>query len=139
MLHLRTFGGALVESDATPLGPAAGQRRVLALLSIIACGGAKGVTRDAVLALLWPDSDQEKARQALNQALYHTKRALQVDELLLKGTDLRLDPEIIRADVAEFERLLDAGDPGAAVALYQDSPPATRNAANVSPADRNSR
>jgi DNA-binding SARP family transcriptional activator len=118
MLHLRTFGGALVESDAAPPGPAAGQRRVLALLSIIACGGAKGVTRDAILALLWPDSDPEKARQALNQSLYHTKRALQVEELFLKGTDLRFDPEIVRADVSEFERLLDAGDLEAAVALY---------------------
>src|SRR5438128_939248 len=45
MLYLRTFGGAaIVADDGTPLDGVAGQRRLIALLSILAVAGPGGVS-----------------------------------------------------------------------------------------------
>jgi DNA-binding SARP family transcriptional activator len=61
MFRLRTLGGALIEGPEGPLTGAVSQRRPLALLSLVAASRA-GVSRDRVVALLWPESDDEHAR-----------------------------------------------------------------------------
>jgi DNA-binding SARP family transcriptional activator len=118
-LRLRTFGTALVERDGRPVEGPAQQRRVLALLAIIAAAGDGGISRDRVLALLWSEGEPERARQALAQTLYHARRSLGDDELFLTSPTLRLNPAVMSADVGEFQRLLDAGETEQAVALYQ--------------------
>jgi DNA-binding SARP family transcriptional activator len=108
-----------VERDGQPMEGAARQRRVLALLAVLATAGEAGLSRDRVLGLLWPEGDPDRSRQALTQALYHTRRALGQDDLFITGADLRLNPAVIESDVGEFERLLDRGALEAAVGLYQ--------------------
>ena len=110
MLRLRTFGAALVERDGEVLRGAAAQRRVIALLAVLAVARDQGASRDRLVGLLWPDSEPEKARQALTQALYHTRRVLGEDDLFLSGADLRLNAAVIASDVAEFEGALDRDD-----------------------------
>ena len=107
MLRLRTFGGVTVEGPEGPLGGAAAQRRMLAILSVLAVAGDRGVSRDRLLALLWPEGEPERARHALTQSLYHLKRALGRDDAIVSSGDLRLNPEVITSDVGEF----DAGVP----------------------------
>ena len=119
MLRLRTFGPPLVERDGHALAGAARQRRVLALLAIVAASRERGVSRDRVLALLWQESVPEKARQALTQSLYHARQALQQDDLFLVSADLRLNPAVITSDIGEFEQALDAGQRARAIALYE--------------------
>lgn len=120
MLRLKTLGLPLVERrDGKSLSAAARQRRVLALLAIVATGRDRGVSRDRILALLWSESEPEKARQALTQALYHARRALEQDDVFVASADLRLNPDVISADVAEFEQALDDGDYERAVSLYE--------------------
>src|SRR5919108_1671945 len=119
MLRLRTFGAVLVERDGELLGGAAAQRRVVALLAGLAVARDEGVSRDRMLGLLWPDSEPEKARQALAQALYHARRALAQDDLFVTGADLRLNSNVITSDVAEFEEALDRGELELAVSLYK--------------------
>lgn len=110
MLYLRTFGGVTFEQNGSPLAGAAAQRRVLAVATMIASGGDRGVSRERVLATLWTDADPERARQALSQTLYHMRRALDADELLDAGQDLRFNPAVLGSDVGDVERAAEAGD-----------------------------
>ncbi|HJU72257.1 MAG TPA: BTAD domain-containing putative transcriptional regulator, partial [Gemmatimonadaceae bacterium] len=118
MIRLRAFGSPSVERDAESLGGAARQRRVLGLLAFVAAARERGVSRDSVLAVLWSELDPDKARQALTQALYHTRRAVNQEDLFLAGADLRLNAEVFTSDVWEFEDALRRGENERAVALY---------------------
>ena len=119
MLRLLTLGGLGIVDDAgNALGPAASQRRMLALLSVIATARVTGVSRDKLAALFWPDADSERGRHALTQLLYTARRGLQCDDLFLGNTDIRLNSARISSDVEELEDALDAGDERV-IALYR--------------------
>ncbi|HEU4563175.1 MAG TPA: BTAD domain-containing putative transcriptional regulator, partial [Gemmatimonadaceae bacterium] len=105
--------------SGTPMGGAAAQRRLLALLAVLAVAGEAGLSREKLLALLWPETEPEKARHALTQSLYHARRALRCDDLFVAGGDIRLNRERIDSDVQEFERALAAGELDRAAAAYQ--------------------
>jgi DNA-binding SARP family transcriptional activator len=115
MLRLETLGGLLLtDSNGRQLVP---QRRRLALLALLAGAGERGMTRDKLVGVLWPESASEHARHALEQLLYEVRRDLPTPIIL--GTDpLRLDPAAVTADVHQFSRLLAAGDLAGALALY---------------------
>ncbi len=98
---------------------AAGQRRLLAILSILAAAGERGVTRDKLLALLWADGDPEKSRHALTQSLYHIRKVLGVDRLFLGTADVRLDFSEISADVCDFQHAITEGKADEAIGLYE--------------------
>jgi serine/threonine-protein kinase len=116
MLRLETFGG-LTLTDASGR-PAAPQRRRLALLALMAAAGERGISRDKVVACLWPESAADSARHALEQLLYELRR--QLPNAIVPGSDpLRLDPAIVSSDVAEFSVRVAAGDLAGAAALYR--------------------
>ncbi len=118
MLRLRTLGGATLSRDGVPItGPATQQRRI-ALLAAIASAGDRGISRDVLMGLLWPDASPDRARHALSQWLFLMRRDLGVDELLLGTTSLHLNPAHITADVAEFDAAIVARADAAAAALY---------------------
>ncbi|HKV75144.1 MAG TPA: hypothetical protein VJN95_11535, partial [Gemmatimonadales bacterium] len=98
---------------------AAAQPRRLAILALLARAGDRGVTRDKVVALLWPDADEERARRAITQALYALRQDLGAEEVILGVKDLRLNPEVIGSDVAEFSALIEQGDLVRAAGLYR--------------------
>ncbi len=118
MLHLKTFGGLSVEAEGASASGAAQRRRTLALLALLAAASRRGMSRDKLIAYLWPDADTEHGRGLLNQACYALRRDLHAPELILGATELRLNPEIISSDVQNFEEALDRGDPARAVAVY---------------------
>ena len=97
-LRLHTFGRVHLTRNGEVLSGAAGQRRLLAILSILAAAGERGVTRDKLLSLLWADGDAEKSRHALTQSLYHIRKVLGVDRLFLGTADVRLEtlPDVSR-------------------------------------------
>jgi len=71
-----------------------------------------------VVAVFWPDLDQQHARGALRQAVHHLRNALGPEALRTRGDeDLGLDPSRIRCDVAAFSELLTAGSIEEALAL----------------------
>jgi len=115
-LRLRTFGGLSIENPEADSEPGA-RPRPLALLAILAVAGAKGLTRDRVLAVLWPETDEERARQSLSQAIYSLRRDLGVD-VALSPPALRLDPAQISSDVGDFLNAVAAKNWGEAAALY---------------------
>jgi DNA-binding SARP family transcriptional activator len=117
MLRLRTFGGLSLSRGDENLTGAITQRRRLAILALLAAAGEPGVSRDKLLAYLWPESDGDHARHVLNQLLYAQRR--QVGESLFLGRKtLRLNPSLIWTDVRAFDVALEAGELETAVALY---------------------
>ena len=116
MLRLETLGGlALLDPAGAPVPTT---RLRLAFLALLAVAGSRGLTRDKLLAYLWPESTPENARHALEQLLYSLRRQAP-KELVIGGDPLRLNPDVVVTDVGEFERKLAAGDREAAVVLYR--------------------
>jgi serine/threonine-protein kinase len=118
MLQLRTLGGLWIEGESGPLTGAAAQRRRLALLALLACVGERGVSRDKVLAFLWPESDAERGRHLLSQSVYVLRRDLGDDAILTSGDDLRLNGAVVTSDCCEFLRAAAADELEAAAGLY---------------------
>ena len=119
MLRLHTFGGLVLQQDGQlHTGPAA-QRRRLALLAIIAAAGRRGVSRDKLLSILWPDGEPEAARHSLYQALHAIRRSVGSDEVFLGSTTLQLNPAVVGSDVVEFEEAVEQGGHETAARLYR--------------------
>jgi Tol biopolymer transport system component/DNA-binding SARP family transcriptional activator len=87
----------------------AAQPRRLAILALLAAAGERGITREKVMAYLWPETEEERARRGLNQAIYALRHDLGSEDALLGTRDLRLNPELVSSDVAEFEQALAEG------------------------------
>lgn len=119
MLRLKTFGGLALTSDGVPVEGAGAQRRRLALLALLAAAGNRGLSREKVLGLLWPESDLERARKSLAQAVYALRRELGSEDLIVGVTELRLGWEGFTSDLAEFRAALLNDEPGEAVARYE--------------------
>lgn len=120
VLRLHTLGSVYLTRDGgEPLTGAAAQRRLLALLALLATAGSGGISRDRILGILWSESDAERARGALAQALYHARRALDCEELAVGRDDLRLNRERIDADIWAFEDAVAAGDLERAADVYK--------------------
>ena len=118
MLRLSTFGGiTLWEGDARHQG-AASQRRRLALLALLAASGRRPLSRDRIVAYLWPEADSERARHALGQSLHAIQRALNTTELFLGTAAIQLNPAVISTDVTEFEEAIASGQNARAVTVY---------------------
>ncbi len=116
MLRLETFGGLNLSGTAGT--PAVTQRRRLALLVLLAAAGERGISRDKLIAYLWPESPVENARHGLEQLLYALRRQLS-DELLLGTDPLRVNEAVMSSDVAEFDRAIAGGSLLEAVKLYR--------------------
>jgi DNA-binding SARP family transcriptional activator/TolB-like protein len=118
MLRLVTFGGLRVENGVVVNG-AANPRSRLALLAVLAAAGTGGVRREKLMAMFWPDSDDERARNALRQALFVLRRDLGGSRITQGVADLRLDPDVITSDVGDFDQAVKGGRWEDAVGCYQ--------------------
>src|SRR2546430_2415480 len=114
MIRLQLFGGMALGGDASLTSV---QRKPLALLSILAVSGRQGFPREKAASLLWPESDADHSRNALNQTLHHLRRGA-LRDAITAGADLRLEARIIASDVAEFRDALEKGDLTRAIELY---------------------
>lgn len=117
--RIETFGGLSVAGGSAPLTGAATQRKTLLLLAVLASAGPQGISREKLLGLFWPDSDTERARHTLKQALHILRRDLREPELIVGTPTLHLNPDVITADVAEFEEAIGRGELELAVALHR--------------------
>ena len=117
-MRLNTLGGVRVLADGRAVTGAAAQPRRLAVLALLARAGRAGITREKVLALLWPDEAEDRARRSLNQAVYSLRRDLGGEDSLIGTKDLRINLDLIEVDAVEFQDALAAGDLERAVGLY---------------------
>lgn len=116
MFRLRTFGGLWLERDHQRVGGASPRR--LGLLAAVVTSGDHGISRDRLLLLLWPDSTDAKARHALAQTLYTSKRELGADLIRSETAELLVDHGQLESDLREFLDAKARGDFERAAALY---------------------
>jgi Tol biopolymer transport system component/DNA-binding SARP family transcriptional activator len=107
--RLRTFGGlSLTVSGASEPLPAVGRKR-LVLLAILCAEPGGPVPRDRLLAILWPEVDDVRARNALKQLVYIVRRELGQELIIEVSGGLLADPDRITSDVQDFRRALSDG------------------------------
>ena len=116
-LQIKTFGGMSVERDAAPITALLGHRKRLALLALLAKAGSAGISREKLLAMLWPESATNQARNALNQVVHGLRRELGSDALI-GGAEISLAPEVVACDCIEFRNAFAEGRYEDAVAFY---------------------
>jgi Tol biopolymer transport system component/DNA-binding SARP family transcriptional activator len=119
MLLIRTLGGLTVSDGDRLLGGALAQPRRTAILALLARAGDRGMPRERILALLWPDMAEERARPNLAQAIYALRRDLGDDESITGTTEVRINPELVGADCLRFEAACKAGKWEEAVEWYR--------------------
>src|SRR6266571_3674563 len=117
MYELRTFGGLSLEANGAPCTGAAAQRKTLALLALLA-RHPRGLSRDKLIAYLWPETDAAHGHSLLRQGCYALRRDLGTAELVLGSTELRLNPAVVTSDVQTFDDALRRGDHERAVQVY---------------------
>jgi DNA-binding SARP family transcriptional activator/TolB-like protein len=119
-VRLITLGGVRCTTESGEVHAVTSQPRRVALLVYLALAQPRGFhSRDRLLALFWPDYDEQRARNALSQALHFLRRSLGADALVSGAEDqLRLDTELVSCDVIEFEAALAAGRTAEGVDLY---------------------
>ena len=118
MRRLRTLGGLSIEDGRLDAAPPA-RRRPLAILALLAIAGVRGLSRERVASLLSAESDEERARNSLSQALSALRRDAPEGDLVVGAAELRLNPALITSDVADFEGHVAAGELVRAVDLYR--------------------
>jgi DNA-binding SARP family transcriptional activator len=88
-------------------------RKAEALLAYLAMAPGKTASREKLAALLWGESDQQRARQSLRQALFALTREFaqaEVSVLRMESQMVSLDPAEIWVDIAEFQNLVATQD-----------------------------
>lgn len=85
---------------------------------MVACAGGAGVSRDRLVALLWPEAETDRARHLLSNSLYVLRQALGDDALLVGPDVVRLNPELVSCDVRQFTDALSRGELEVAVDAY---------------------
>jgi DNA-binding SARP family transcriptional activator len=121
MLHLSLLGATdFTADDGRTLHSVLAHPKRLALLAYLAVASPPGFhRRDALLALFWPESDEERARSSLRQSVYSLRRSLGSEMIQSRGEEVGIDPERLSCDAARFDALLEAGDAEGALSLYR--------------------
>ena len=122
MIEFRLLGALrLADAEGREVKSLLTRPRRLALLAYLAAATPRGLRRrDSLLALFWPELDQEHARAALRQALHVVRDALGADVIVTRGDEeVGLDLERIWCDVVAFDHAVAAEQFGAALDLYQ--------------------
>lgn len=120
-VRLSTLGGVSCATQAGDVQSVTLQPRRVALLVYLVLARPRGHhSRDQLLALFWPNHEEQRARNALNQAVHFLRRSLGAEVLVNGGDDqLRIDPELVWCDVIAFEAALAAGRTREALELYR--------------------
>ena len=78
------------------------QPKRLCLLAYLALA-ARPVSRATLVALFWPESDEERARNALSQAIFHLRRSLSKTAVeSVEGDRLFVSPDLLWCDARHF-------------------------------------
>lgn len=119
MFVLELLGTVSLRSDTGTIPLPAQQKRPLSLLAILALGGRHGMSRHRIESYLWSESNAARARHALDQAVYAIRRSLGGDVIIASAQELRLNPELVSADVWKLDDAIRAREWAAVVAIYK--------------------
>ena len=121
MIHVRALGA--LEVTATTLDGASSlvtQPKRLALLLYLALAEPSGLhARDRLLAMFWPEADDNSSRHSLRNALHGLRQALGEDAIVTRGEAyVGLDFQALSCDALGLRAHLAAGRLDEAVALW---------------------
>ena len=122
MIRCRTLGALDLRGPAAEEHLAVlSQAKRAALLVYLAVAAPRTFQRrDTLLALFWPELDQEHARAALRQSLTFLRRELGDAVIRTRGgEEVGADPEQLWCDAAAFEEALRDADAERALELYR--------------------
>ena len=118
MIAFRVLGSVSLTGEGGSLSGKPVQPRRMALLALLAGYPRHTLSREKLMAFLWPESPGEQARHRLSESLYVLRRALGDEALISEGDQVRLDPERLGCDLVAFRSALEEKDLDGAVALY---------------------
>ncbi len=119
-LFVYALGPMRVERDGQSItrwgGDKAGSRQAQALFAFLFDRGERGIAKDEVLELIWPDTDLERADLAFHRTMVGLRRTVdprgggRTSNAIRFGNDrYRLNPSVVAwSDVGTFEARLDA-------------------------------
>lgn len=122
MIEFKVLGSlSLTNHDGQEATSLLVRSKQVALLAYLAARQPRGwQQRNSLLALLWPESDDKRARFSLRSALHGIRSELGTDTIIARGDEeLAINPDAIRCDVSAFEDALDAGRLEDALAMYR--------------------
>ncbi len=122
MLRLTTLGTSdLRDRLGRPVREVLAQPKRVALLVYLAVESRRGpVSRDRVLAMFWPESDDTRARNALSQSLHHLRQVLGAGVIESQGsTTLSAPPGELWCDARVFAEAVERGEAELALDLYR--------------------
>ena len=111
MIELRVLGTLAIQPPpGGGSGAAVLQPKRLALLLYLTLAEPPGPqSRESLMALLWPEADEESTRHSLRNALYGLRQVLGEGAIVSRGEGyVELDPAAIRCDAVEVRALLAA-------------------------------
>lgn len=94
------------------------QGQALALLSVLAWAGDRGIPREKLIVLFWPEVAAYRASHRLRQLVHHIRSGPGFGDLIAGKSELRLDPERVACDLWEFAEARRSGQLERAVELY---------------------
>lgn len=111
---IRALGSFAAEREGRPLTPAEwGSRKAQDLVKILVVRSGRGITREEIAHLLWPDQAYEEVSNRLSVALSLARSALSGDgdttPIVSQGATLRLDTDVIEVDLMAFTELAEEG------------------------------
>lgn len=112
------LGGAAIQVDGVPLGGRAAHRHPLAILALLVANAGRPITRDKLIALLWPERDADSARNLLKVNLHELRKELGEGAIRSTGDQLSIDSAEISCDVTDFLNAIARGDHACAAACY---------------------
>jgi DNA-binding SARP family transcriptional activator/tetratricopeptide (TPR) repeat protein len=122
MIKFSILGSPVLNDSAgNEIGPVLAQPKRLALLAFLALAEREDfLRRDTLLAMFWPDSDEERARTALRQAIRFLRSNLGDDIFITRGNDeIGLNQDRITCDVRLFFDALKENNPELAFEYYR--------------------
>jgi len=122
MIELRTLGGIDLRGPAGADCQAVLQQpKRLALLAFLAASTPRRFhRRDTLLAMFWPELDQDRARAALRRSLYFIRSALGAEVLPGRGEEeVGVGEGALWCDAAAFAEAAAAGEHARALELYR--------------------
>lgn len=118
MFTLKLLGGVTLDGREGPLTGRVAQKRRLALLALLAMSRRQSLAREKLAALLWPDSDPERARHLLSDTVYVINRAAGTDLITAAADELRVRADWLRCDARDLEDAVERGAAADAMKLY---------------------
>jgi DNA-binding SARP family transcriptional activator len=121
LFALTLFGGISLRGLGRELDALLVNTKAVGLLAYLAIPTqGRFVRRDTLVALLWPELDQGRARTALRKTVHAVRQATAPEVLLSRGDEeIALSPTLLWCDVAAFTAAADAGFLLQALQLYR--------------------